>query len=125
MACAALNRGLRSILILDCQPSALGMLGDLLAQMLTVVTGQPVSPVVLGSAETEDDLWGSLTLRANSEDGFLAWQAGRLANAPGDGTIKLVFIPDLPRLSLVAARACITLMGAETAQLDRHGQHLL
>ena len=34
----------------------------------------------------------------------------------------MVIIPDLTKLSLAAARACVVLMGAETAHLERHGQ---
>jgi magnesium chelatase subunit D len=31
-------------------------------------------------------------------------------------------IPDLTKLSLAAARACVVLMGADVAHLERHGQ---
>lgn len=35
--------------------------------------------------------------------------------------LRLVIIPDLTRLSLPAARACVALMGSEVAHLERHG----
>jgi magnesium chelatase subunit D len=37
--------------------------------------------------------------------------------------LQLVVIPDLTKLSLAALRACVALMGADTADLQRHGQN--
>ncbi|WP_138502299.1 hypothetical protein [Nostoc sp. PA-18-2419] len=49
----------------------------------------------------------------------MQWKPGLLAN---DSELRLVIIPDLSKLSLAAARACVVLMGADVAHLERHGQ---
>ncbi len=56
---------------------------------------------------------------AQSEKQALQWKPGLLAN---DSELRLVIIPDLSKLSLAAARACVVLMGADVAHLERHGQ---
>jgi magnesium chelatase subunit D len=120
LACAALNPGLRSVLVFDASIATLKAAAHSLAQMLEVVTDFRVMPVQLGVVETEEDLWGSLTLCSENTTSTFEWQRGVLASGR-EQELRLVMIPDLTRLSLATARACIALMGSDVAYLERHG----
>lgn len=137
LACAALSPGLRSLLVFDASPTTLQTMSGLLAQVVAVVTRgevvvpqsrcskseRRIVPIQLGTVETEEELWGSLSL--NQEDfttRTVVWKPGLLASGRGQET-RIVVIPDLSRLSLVASRACVMLMDSEVAHLERHGQH--
>ena len=136
LACAALDSGLRSILVFDASPATLQTMARLLTQMVAVVAGgevvlpqatdtkaaRQIVPVQLGAVKTEEDLWGSLALGRNGTSQSVIWKAGLLA-AGKELETRIVVIPDLSRLSLAASRACVMLMGAEVAHLERHGQH--
>ncbi|BAZ21098.1 Mg-chelatase subunit ChlI-like protein [Kalymmatonema gypsitolerans NIES-4073] len=121
LACAAISPGLRSILVFDAAPETLRLATQTTAQMLEVVTGHQVVPVTLGTFEAEDDLWGSWGLGSELE--LLQWKLGLLTGGQKKSPLRLVMIPDLTKLSLAAARACVVLMGADVAHLERHGQH--
>lgn len=135
LACATLHPGLRSMLVFDASPSTLQTMAGILAQMIQAVTaGEIAAPsesksdadhrivtVQLGAIETEEELWGSLTLGQGGADRTVVWRSGLLA-AGRDQETRIVVIPDLTRLSLAASRACVMLMGAEVAHLERHGQ---
>jgi magnesium chelatase subunit D len=118
----ALVPQLRSILVYDCPPSMLLATSAALSEMIEIVTRLPVVRVHLGSVEAEDDLWGTLALSHNRARLALQWETGRLAASIDDARLRLVVIPDLPRLSIAAQRACVMLMGADVAVLERHGQ---
>ncbi|EKU98195.1 Mg-chelatase subunit ChlD [Leptolyngbya sp. PCC 7375] len=119
LACAALQPGLRSILVFDSSPAMLETAVGLWAEMLAITTTQgSVQSVYLGPTETEESLWGSMSLDPENKTQPFVWKAGLLGN---DSDTRIVVIPDLSRLSLSAARACIALMGTEMAQLERHG----
>lgn len=121
LACAALHPGLRSILVFDAAIATLQFAAQNLTWMLKQVTGcEVVPPIQLGVVETEEDLWGGLVLQQGSAQGSFEWQQGLLAGGRGQ-ELRLVIIPDLTRLSLPAARACVALMGSEVAYLQRHG----
>lgn len=120
LACAALNPGLRSVLVFDAPIATLKAAAHNLAQMLEVVTDFRIVPVQLGVVETEEDLWGSLALCSENTTSTFEWQRGVLARGRGQ-ELRLVIIPDLTRLSLATARACIALMGSDVAYLERHG----
>lgn len=120
LACAALHPGLRSILVFDVGIATLQFAAQNLTWMLKQVTGCQVVPVQLGVVETEEDLWGGLALQQGDAKGSFEWQQGLLAGGQGQ-ELRLVIIPDLTRLSLPAARACVALMGSEVAYLERHG----
>lgn len=62
LACAALSPGLRSILVFDAPPEALQAAAATLGQMLATVSEREIKTIRLGSSETDDDLWGTLTL---------------------------------------------------------------
>ncbi|MEH2115506.1 hypothetical protein [Nostoc sp.] len=119
LACAAITPGLRSILLFDSSLEVLELAAQITAEMLEVVVGYPVRTVYLSTFEAEDNLWGGWELATQSQKQLLQWKPGLLAN---DSEFRLVIIPDLTKLSLPAARACVVLMGADVAHLERHGQ---
>ncbi|MFP4411656.1 hypothetical protein [Coleofasciculus sp.] len=122
LACAAISPGLRSILMFDTTPEVLRLTADILTQMVAIVTGHPVVSVTLGTWEAEDDLWGRLGLSGNSGEQSFDWKPGLLTAGQNQSDLQLVIIPDLTKLSLASARACVTLLGADVAHLERHGQ---
>lgn len=120
LACAALNSGLRSVLVFDGTIATLQSAAHTLAQMLEVVTDCRVVPVQLGVVETEENLWGGLALSKETTAFPFEWQRGVLASGR-EQELRLVIIPDLTKLSLATARACIALMESDVAYLERHG----
>ncbi|NET58964.1 MAG: hypothetical protein F6K47_23315 [Symploca sp. SIO2E6] len=124
LACAAISPSLRSILMFDASPETLRLVAQTTTQMLEVVTGYPIVSVTLGTFEAEDDLWGSLGLGDESEtEPAVTWKPGLLTGGQQDSPLRLIVIPDLTKLSLAATRACVVLIGADVAHLERHGQH--
>jgi magnesium chelatase subunit D len=120
LACAALNPDLRSVLVFDASIATFKAAAHNLAQMLEVVTDFRVVPIQLGVVETEEDLWGSLALSSENTTSTFKWQRGVLTSGR-EQELRVVVIPDLTRLSLATARACIALMGSDVAYLERHG----
>ena len=130
LACAAVNPGLRSILVLDTPYTELQSTASILTQMLECTTGNKVEQVHLRVSELDDDLWGSLFIDHGSNGQPIVWRRGILANPPnnlqnGEQPLRLVIIPDLAKLSLAAARACVMLVAADVAHLERHGHHAI
>jgi len=135
LAYAALHPGLRSILVFDASPATLQVMAGLLAQMIAAVTGgeivslpesksgtkHRIVTVQIGAVETEEELWGSLTLGQEVASRSVVWRSGLLATGRDQET-RIVMIPDMTRLGLAANRACVMLMGSEVAHLERHGQ---
>ena len=117
LACAALQPGLRSVLVFDRSPGALRSAAQVLAKMLVVTIDRRIETITLGTTESEEVLWGNLALTANES---FDWKPGLLGD-DDPSVLRLVVIPDLTRLNLAAARACIALMGSEVAQVERHG----
>ena len=123
LACAALNPGLRSILIFDAPYPVLQQLADILAQMLASATRQVVEPHLLSASAQDDDLWGSLPLPVPRNDSLAVKPAFKLFSQERNaGKIQLITVPDLAKLSLAAARSCVMLVGADVAHLERNGQ---
>lgn len=122
LACAAITPGLRRMLLFDVSNDVFFDTASHMLAMLKTVTGHTFRTVTLGSAENEDDLWTKLELEQGSAGLQLSLKPGRLASNPAQPNPILVLIPDLARISLSAARACVALMGeAEVATLQRHG----
>ncbi|MEH1850497.1 MAG: hypothetical protein V7L11_02155 [Nostoc sp.] len=126
LACAAITPGLQSILLFDSSLEVLRMAAQTTAEMLKEVTGHSIIKVTLTTFEAEDELWGSLGLSGDSHEHPLQWKPGLLVgenqtkqNRP---QFRLVVIPDLTKLSIAAARACVIMMGADVVHLERHGQ---
>jgi magnesium chelatase subunit D len=109
-------------LVFDSTPHGLRNAAQCWAEMLAVTTDQTPTIVYLGLTDTEETLWGHLALTQTGDTQPFSWESG-LLGSPDESTLRIVFIPDLTRLSLAAVRACIALMGAELAHLERHGQH--
>ncbi len=123
LCCVALNPGLRSILLFDISPMGLQQVASILASFLAITTNcDKVVPVKLGTFESEDDLWGQISFGSQLEKSPFQWQPGILSQAENIKEIRLIIIPDLTQLSLAAMRACVVLMGADVAHLERHGQ---
>jgi magnesium chelatase subunit D len=113
LGCAAIDRELAGILLLDLDPGLLYPLARWLAERLG--SGAPV--ISLGIMQTEDVLWERIRPRQDGP-GF------RLATGPlveGGRQPGVIMVPDLALLSLPAARAASTLIGAEVAHLERVG----
>jgi magnesium chelatase subunit D len=125
LACATLNPGLQNILVFDASYEALNAMASALTQLLQAATGKEVERVSLGVSELDDDLWGGLTIYTDRERGdqSVRWQHGLLTSPEDSPYLRLILIHDLTKLSLAAARACVMLVGADVAYVERHGQH--
>ena len=124
LACLAIEPELRSALLFDASPTAIQIASQQLASMLEVVIGQTVEIITLSSAETEDSLWGAVTLKPDTQGKWVSWKMSRLAQSNINPAPRVIMIPDLARLSVSAIRACVMLVGANVATLQRHGQNL-
>lgn len=114
LACCALDRQLGGILLFDLDDDLLIPLARWLSELL----GNPAAPSVLGSGTVEDDLWERIHPEPAGH-GFI-WKTGPLAHHSGPA--RVVVVPDLARLSLPAARAAVTMIGADVFHLERHGR---
>lgn len=123
LACAALSPGLRTILVFDIPPAALRAAATILKQMLVAVTERDVAEITLGTTESDDDLWGNFIASSGTDLPPVFQQAGLLTGGRPGFAPEVVLIPDLTRLSLAASRACVMLMDAPVAHLERNGQH--
>ncbi len=130
LACAALEPGLRRVLLFDASFETLETAVPLFQTMLQTTTSTAVTVVTLPANALDDDLWGSLTPKlspAGEESAatsglVVQWQEGLLTRNRHAADLLLVVIPDLSRLSLAAARTCIMLLDAPVAHLQRHSQ---
>ena len=129
LACAALEPGLRRVLLFDADFLVLETAVSHLRQMLRLTTGQHVHTVSLPGTAQNSDLWGQYVpdpTGTNSSDRLpgltVAWQEGWLTQNRQNEDWLLVVIHDLSLLSLPVVRACITLMDSPVANLQRHGQ---
>ena len=125
LASSALQPGLRSILWFDAEHKALRGAAEVLLKMIQTATHKKVTIVQLGTAETDDRLWGQLAFsRQNTQSkksGPVRWQHGLLGK-PSQDELRLIIIPDLTNLTLSAARTCVSLIDASVVHLERHGQ---
>lgn len=122
-AAAALAPALRSLLVLDAPPELLYPLGEALAATLQAATGRPSALLNLAAATGEDSLWGGMALDPQAPGVPVRWRPGLLTReleAPEH--LPVVLIPDLAHIGLLTQRACISLMDAPTAHLERHGR---
>ena len=117
LACVALSPGLHSILIFDAPYTGLQRLAVLLGQLLNGTTDLPIRSYQLGPFETDDEVWGSITLPGKTP---LLRLFSPERNA---GEFQLITVPDLAALSQASARTCTMLIGAGLAYLERHEQH--
>src|SRR6184192_2479844 len=73
--------------------------------------------LLLGTHETDDDLWLSYRKRSPNGTEEFTVSAGQLAR---DGPLVVV-VPDLARLSLAATRAAVSTLTSPIVLLERHG----
>jgi magnesium chelatase subunit D len=119
LACSALDRNLAGVLLIDLDPALIYQVAGWLSELLD---GEP--PLIqIGPHMTEDSLWERFTLTgpdaAHPADLGFRWEAGRLAGYSRRPAI--VVVPDLALIGLPAARAAVTLVGADVAHLERSG----
>lgn len=74
-----------------------------------------VDRVWLGSADSEDALWGIPDLPRG-------WNASAALLVPPKNTVRIVLVPDLARLSLAAARAGVAVLGSAIVHLERRAR---
>jgi magnesium chelatase subunit D len=129
LSCMVVDRRIGGVIFIDLPP---GWLIHLASWLCRAIAADPARIVTLGSADSEDDLWwrpaadsagdGS-RLNPRADDGSrLLHRPGRLAEPPHGPPVAI--IPDLARVSLAVTRAAVILAGADTAVVDRHGQHV-
>jgi magnesium chelatase subunit D len=125
LACASLNPGLQGILIFDAPYAAILEIESILMQMLEVVTEKKIERVHVRGFEIDEDLWGHSGIFSNENGQSIGWHQGLLTQENGISNLRLIMIPDLAKLHLASARACVTLVGADVAHLERDGQSRL
>jgi magnesium chelatase subunit D len=124
LACAALSPGLRTIIVFNAQPDALETLGAALSEMLALTTGRKVDTIRLTTVESDDHLWSRIEAHHDGGQVTFRYRPGMVARSDHRERLPLFVIPDLSRISLAVARACVTLAATEVANLERHGlQH--
>lgn len=122
LACLAIDHRLGGILLIDLPPAFLPYLGQRLAAMLAEEHHQG-EVVILGANQDDDDLWW-VPQQVGVGEGFpFTMVPGPVVDAV-DGPPRTLIIPDLARASLSVVRAAITVIGANAAVADRHGQHI-
>ncbi len=127
LAAAALEPGLRQVLVLDADFSDMETAASILQQLLALATNQRVHTVQMTGLTEEDDLWGcylptlsSAGTSIGSSGLTIAWQDGALIQNRHDKGWLLVVIPNLTRLSLSAVRTCISLLDSPVVHLERY-----
>ncbi|MCB8939257.1 MAG: hypothetical protein H6655_12650 [Ardenticatenaceae bacterium] len=129
LACAALEPGLRRVLLFDADFLVLETAVSHLSQMLHLTTGERVHTLSLPGTAQDSDLWGQhVPDPTGTNDSTrlssltVVWQEGWLTQNRQNEDWLLVVIHDLSLLSLPVVRTCITLMDSPVAHLQRHGQ---
>jgi magnesium chelatase subunit D len=121
LAAATIEPSLQSLIAFDTLDSGLINLANQFGKLLAIACNisAPVDILILDSATTEETLWA----RFGKCDEGIGWKFSLLVQHDRQEQHKplLVVIPDLTRLSLPAARACIALLDSETATLQRQG----
>jgi len=120
LACAALEPGIRSILVFTSSPQVLNSIALRTAAMISAVSGRDTPVVTLTYTDSDDRLWGSHLPRRGRTGLRLRWWPGPLMQA-GRNRPRVVLMNDLTNVSLPLTRACIALMDAEVATLQRNG----
>jgi magnesium chelatase subunit D len=125
LACAALSPDPCGLLVLGATPREVASIASAFEQMLAVTAGLELGQAVqLGMNESEDDLWGVLSLRAADSKDLKSWhRPGLLTRILQQSHPGLVVIPDISRISLASKRAIVTTLGAPEVYFERHGLH--
>jgi magnesium chelatase subunit D len=112
LSCSVLEPGLRSVLLIGARPYDILATAEAVSRFLSAP-----HTVVLRSCETDEDLWGRVSI-AGAGEPTLVWRPGLLASQ----SATVVAIPDLSRAGLAATRAMVALIGADVAHLERQGE---
>src|SRR5712691_1941373 len=123
LACAALDPGLRSILVFDAPYTRLREIEELLAQMLTCLTGPGIVRRTLAASARDDDLWGYTSLPDNENGAEMISVPHLFSRQQNENNLLLITIPNLAALDLVTARSTLVSMGADVLYLERSGHH--
>jgi len=125
LACAALSPDPCGMLVFEASPREAISISSTFKQMIEVTTGLQLSPVIqLGVSESEDDLWGVLSLEVADTTELKSWhRPGLLTRLLEQDRPGLIIIPDLSRISLATKRAILTTLGAPKVYFERHGLH--
>lgn len=119
LACSAIDSRLAGLLLYDLDPALIYPLARWLGGLL----GESTRVIPLGPKMTEDRLWERFTLNRDRsehpEDLGFRWAPGPLAGY--SRPTGIVAVPDLSLAGLPAARAAVTLIGADVAHLERSG----
>jgi len=113
--CVAVSDALDGMLLYGVSASMLEALADRLAAGLRRAGSRHVDRVWLGSADSEDALWGVPDLPRG-------WNAHGALLVPPKNTVRIVLVPDLSRLSLAAARAGVAVLGSSIVHLERRAR---
>ncbi len=119
IACEVLQPALRSLLLFDVPFAGLQQAAQQTIEIAAQV-GQKLRPIIVGSTEYDDDLWGERILPGNH--GKMEAHAQIFLPPKDSDETLLLIIPDLSMLSLAVARTSIMLVGADVAHLERYGQ---
>lgn len=120
LACAALGtHHPNGILLFNAVGKDMQEIASVWREMIIATTDDTVDIVYLRSWHDDEDLWGSYLPVA----GTFARKEGLLTGGQAEGQRRIVVIPELGNLSLTAMRSISSILGMETAYLDRHGQH--
>jgi magnesium chelatase subunit D len=121
LTCVAIDPQLGGVLFVGLPAT---LLWDLARWLHAALTGDPQGGeiIMLGSTQSDDDLWGQAV--SSSTDGEMRFGpvAGSLVDPP-DGPPRTVIVPDLGRASLAVVRSAVVLIGSPAAVADRHGWH--
>lgn len=122
LACLATDHRIGGVLFVGLPPELLPDLGHRLGMMLADDGQHDAETVILGTTRDEDSLWWIPQLTASGAGFQFEMVPGPLVDLPG-GPPRAVLIPDLATASLAVTRAAVTLISANHATADRHGQH--
>ncbi len=124
---ATIEPSLQSLLIFDATEKDILKIADQWAEIIKIAhrSSSSTNLLMLNSSTTEENLWGRFTIPRNPQENdrdnlSIVWQPSKLVQQ-NVGDLLLVVIPDLSRLSLLAMRACVTLLDSKCATLQRDG----
>lgn len=121
LLCAAVDPALSGVLLFDLDPWLVDPVARLFAEILGGPGRPPATPVMLGAASRDEDLWTRPVLRQGRDGIAFTVEPGPLLGADGSGAPPLVVVPDLARLSVAGMRAAVQLLGADVTVVERTG----
>ncbi|MGV9392809.1 magnesium chelatase [Streptomyces olivaceus] len=122
LVCAAADPALGGVLLLDLDPRLVEPVVRLFGGILAGATEPARPPLVLGSADRDEDLWTRTRIRGGEHGITVHTEPGPLVEADdAHGAPPLVVVPDLVRLGVAGMRAAVQLLGAEVATVERSG----